>query len=286
MRVEFATIDGVETRCFRAGSEGPALLLIHGAGVSGASWLRNVDALGRHFRVCAPDTLGHGLTQPGDETQGPPHPAMIDHLAGLVDHLGWHTFFVAGSSFGALLAALLYLRMPERVTRLITVSSGSFVNTDEELASSLNEAYANGLSAIAEPTLENCRRRMERIFFDPAAVPPELIFMQMTEYAVPWARAAFERRLRGMMDIEACRPYRVLERLEEIALPTLLLWGHNDTRGHFARARQARDRLPNAKLIAFVRCKHHPHIEHADKFNALAIRFLSGESLADHAEII
>jgi pimeloyl-ACP methyl ester carboxylesterase len=40
MRVVFATIGGVETRYFQAGAGGHPVLLVHGAGVSGASWLR------------------------------------------------------------------------------------------------------------------------------------------------------------------------------------------------------------------------------------------------------
>lgn len=286
MRVALATVGGIETRIFQAGSDGHPVLLVHGAGVSGASWLRNIDALGEQFQVCAPDTLGHGLTHPGPDRAGPPHPAMVAHLAALVDHLHWPKFHLVGSSFGALLAALLYFRMPERVDRLVVVSSGSFVNTDEELAQSLKEAYANGLSAIVDPTMENCRARMARICHDPAAVSDAMIFMQLTEYAMPWARQAFEQRLRGMMDIAACRPYRVLDRLEQFALPVLLLWGHNDTRGIYARAQDARRRMPDARLIAFDRCKHHPHIEHAVKFNGIVARFLRSESLESYGDVV
>ena len=286
MKAAFATVGGVQTRYHTSGNEGPRVLLVHGAGISGASWLKVLDGLGQSFQVVAPDTLGHGLTHPGEDRPGPPHPAMLDHLAQLVDDLGWEHFHIVGSSFGALLGALLYFRMPDRVQSLVVTSSGSFVNSDEELAGSLEAAYANGMAALEDPTFENCRSRMERICYEPAAVSPEMIVMQMTEYAMPWAKQAFERRLLGMLDIEHCRPYRVLERLEEIGVPTLLLWGYNDTRGIYTRAREAARRMPQARLIAFDRCKHHPHLEHPLAFIEVVTAFLQGKSLDAYGDVI
>ena len=273
MRVYFAEIGGINTRYYLAGS-GPPLLLIHGVGVSSDVWLPNISTLADSFTVCAPDTLGHGFTGSGSYAGGAPHPHLVEHLAALADYLAFKDFYVVGSSLGALLGALLYFRMRERVKKLVVVSSGSFVNTDEELADALKASYANGSSAIANPTLEVCRRRMERIYYDPSAVREELLTMQLTLYALPGAKEAYERRMKGMMDIEACRPYRVVDRLEEITLPTLLLWGLNDPRARYTLARQAIERLRDAERIGFDQCKHHPQVEHPVKFNNIVRKFL------------
>jgi pimeloyl-ACP methyl ester carboxylesterase len=279
VKATLARVGGVDTRYFHEGSSGPRLLLVHGVGMSGAGWLRNVDALAQDFQVCAPDLLGNGFTGWNDPPPGPPHPHVLDHLAALVDHLEWDDFAVVGSSFGALIAALLYLRMPQRVKRFVGISSASFVATDEELAPALRESYKNGSSAVLAPTLESCQRRMERICYDPAAVPQALVFMQLTEYALPWARRSYEQRMQGMMDVEACRPYRVRERLHELKLPSLLIWGRNDPRAHYERAQEAIRHMPDARLVAFDRCKHFPHIEHPAKFNDLVRRFMLGETV-------
>lgn len=286
MKAAIAKIRGVETRYFHEGAAGPRVLLVHGVGMSGAGWLRNIDALAEDFQVCAPDLLGNGLTQWGDFPPGPPHPHVLKHLKDLVDHLGWEEFFVVGSSFGALISALLYLQMPQRVKKMVAISSASFVATDEELAVAMKESYANGSSAVFAPTLETCRRRMERICFDPTTVPSELVFMQLTEYAVPWARKSYEDRMRGMMDVEACRPYRVRDRLGELKLPSLLIWGYNDPRAHYDRAREAVKQMPAARLVAFDRCKHFPHIEHPAKFNAMVRGFFLGDETAIRQEIV
>ncbi len=278
MRVTFDDIGGVRTRYYHEGS-GPPLLLIHGVGVTSDTWLRNIDALARDFAVYAPDVLDNGFTGQGGYRGGPPQPHMVAHLARFVDALGLDEFAVAGSSFGALLGALLYFEMPERIKRLVLVSSGTCFNSEEELARTLRESYANGISAIGDPTLESCRKRMRNIFYDPEAVPEEMVLMQLNLYGLPGARDAYERRMRGLMDTVASRPYRILERLEEIHVPTLLVWARDDPRVVFARAEEAARRIPDATLVSFERCKHHPHVEHPERFNETVRRFLKGEGL-------
>src|SRR6266571_5253367 len=235
MRVRFLDVGGIQTRVLHEGA-GPPVLLIHGVGVSADSWLRNIDPLAEDFAVWAPDTLGHGFTGSGDYREGPPHPYLVDHLAQLVDRLELDHFVAVGSSLGALLAALLYFRMPDRVSKLVMISSGSALSSEDDLARTMREAYANGISAIADPTLASCRKRMENIFYDPAAVPSELIHIQLTMYALPGSREAYERRMRGMMDVIACRPYRIVDRLEQVALPTLMIWSKQDPRAKLADA--------------------------------------------------
>jgi pimeloyl-ACP methyl ester carboxylesterase len=279
MRARIVNINGVSTRYFHEGTKGPCVLLIHGVGLSGASWLKNIDPLSQAFQVCAPDLLGSGLTQWTDPPVGPPHPYVLDHLCDLVEHLEWDEFYVVGSSFGALMAALLYLKMPKRVKKLVAISSASFVADDEELAVAKQDSFANGSSAIQSPNLETCRARMHRICFDPQSVPAELVFMQLTEYAMPWALKSYEARMKGMMDVIGCQPYRVNDRSKDLALPTLFLWGIDDTRAPYARAQQMVKELPDARLIAFRQCKHFPHLEHAEKFNEIVTTFLLGQAL-------
>lgn len=273
MRVKIEEVAGVRTRYYYEGT-GVPLLLLHGGGVSSDAWVRNIDSLARSFRVIAPDLLGHGFTGTGQYAAGPPHPHIVEHLVALADHLGLEQFYVAGSSFGALIASLLYFRLPQRVRKLVVVSSGSFANSDEELAVAIAGAYENSRLAVIDPSAEDCRQRLANIFYSRDSIPEELITMQLTIAALPGIVEAFEARMKGMMDIAACRPYRILDRLEQFALPTLLVWGAEDRRGILSRAQEAAARMPDASLVAFARCKHHPHIEHPELFNELIRAFL------------
>jgi len=279
MRVEFAQIDGARTRLYRGG-EGPPLLLIHGVGASADIWMRNVELLAGDFSVFAPDVLDNGFTEQGKYCGGPPQGAMLDHLEALLDRYGVGEFAAVGSSFGGLLAALLYLRQPNRLKRLVLVSSGTCFNTEEEVVRSLGEAYKNGLSAIASPSLESCRRRMANIVFDPASVPEALYTMQLTIYGLENTLPAYERRMKGLIDTAGWREHRIADRLHEIHAPTLLVWGRNDPRVVHQRAEDAAKLLPDAKLVLFDRCGHFPQLEHASEFNRLVRDFLRGEKTA------
>jgi pimeloyl-ACP methyl ester carboxylesterase len=281
MRVVFATVDGVETRWYEAGS-GPPLLLIHGGGVSADSWIRMAERLAPDFRIIAPDTLGHGFTGHGGLDGGPPQPHMVRHLRAFIDYLGLTRFAMGGSSYGAMLAMLTYFEVKDRVERLIFFSSASTTLTDEERAKSLKTAYANGTSAIGNPTQETVRARMGRIFHDPSRIPPELIVMQMTIYALPKARQNYDLVMLGMMDLEACRPWRVNDRFGEIEVPLLMLWGLDDKRVKFERAVEAARAAREAYLVGIENCSHEPHIEHADETAALIRRFLKGQPLDEY----
>lgn len=273
MRARFLNVDGILTRYLSEGSGAPVLLL-HGFGGCADGWIRNVDALGEHFAVYAPDQLGQGYTAPGDLGSGPPHPHVVEHLVGFVKALGIDRFAVVGQSFGALIAALLYFRMPERVTHLVIVGSGSAFNTEEELARTYATLRTTMMTVFDDPTLEGCRRHLAKVVHDAASVPPELLLSRLTAYALPSARQAYAAALDGMMDFARSRPYRVLDRLEQIAVPALVIWGRQDPLGVYARGVDAVRRLPRGRLVTFEACGHFPHLEYPDDFNRVVTEFL------------
>ena len=274
MKARFVDVEGCRTRLFHEGA-GPPVLLLHGFGGSADGWFRNIDALARDFAVYAPDLLGQGFTAPVDLRGDPPHPHIVRHLERLVGHLGLERFALVGQSFGALIAALLYFALPDRVTHLVIVGSGSAFNTEDELARSLAAVRTNMIAAFDAPSLDECRRHVAKMVHDPAAVPEEMLLSRLTAYALPGAREAYADALRGMMDRERARPYRILDRLEQIAVPTLVVWGRQDPLGIYERGVEAVRRLPRGRLATVEACGHFPHLEHPDVFNRTVRDFLT-----------
>jgi 2-hydroxy-6-oxonona-2,4-dienedioate hydrolase len=274
MKVKFEDVGGIPTRYYRAG-EGYPLLLVHGVGVTADSWCNNIEALAQHFQVIAPDLLDNGFTGAGSYRLGPPHKPMLNHLMQLVDHLGLREFAVLGSSFGGLLAVHLHLRSPDRVNRLIVISSGSTMQSAETLTETFARAYANGRPALSDPTYALCHQRLANIFFDPRKIPRELVFLHLTAAARPGALASFDRRMKGLMDVEAIRPFITRERLREISAPTLSIWGKQDPRSDHAEALLKFSEIPDSKVILFDECGHLPHLEHPTRFNDAVVAFLT-----------
>lgn len=274
MRMTFHDVDGVPTRCIVAGDErAPPLLLVHGVSLTADIWLRNVDELGRDFFVVAVDMLGHGFTRPPGG-RGVSIPEKVAHLLRLADTLGFDRFALGGSSYGALVSANLYLSARDRISKLIINGSGSCFNTQEQLAgfvSRIGETYRPNLTT-SSPAM--WRERLEGTFHDPGSIPGELGVILSLCYAQPWAAACWEETIRVLGTPDELRPFRILDRLEEIAVETLVVWGREDRGGILESAVQAVGRMPSARLVTFERCGHLPMTEHPALYNDTIRTFL------------
>ena len=249
MRASFIDVGGITTRYLHAGEDhGQALLLIHGGGVAADTWLRNIEPLGREFAVYAPDNIGHGFTDAIELGSDLPQPHTTRHLVDFLDTLGIDRFSVAGSSYGALIAGLIYFEIPERVEKLILVGSSSVFDTDENYRKALQGAYDNAARTIGNPGLADCRRRMNNAVHDPATVPEELLLMQLTQYARPDRAAFYVTANRNRVEAQGPIGYRINGRLEEIAVPTLVVQGARDTFGTEAELRPVLASMPAATL--------------------------------------
>lgn len=276
MKMQTINVAGTETRCVCAGDPAaPAVFLLHGLALTADVWLRNVDALAERYRVVAPDMLGHGFTRPASDAPVD-IPAKIAHLRGLADALGIERLSLCGSSYGALIASLFFLANKERVAKLVINGSGSCFNTEEQLVAQVAKLHALYEPSLTQSTPEMWRDRIGNNFFDISKVPPELLLIAPLCYAQPWAAPRWAETMATMGSAERFRPFRILERLEALTAPTLVVWGRQDKGGSLESATAAVKRMPNARLVTFDACGHYPMIEHPQEYNRLVSDFLAG----------
>ena len=101
--------------------EGRPLVLLHGGFGSWNHWVRNVDALSRHYRVLVPDMPGYGNS--GDAPD-PPH-GIADALSrGLQELACGQPVNVTGFSFGSIVGGLIAQRARGLVDGLVIVGAG------------------------------------------------------------------------------------------------------------------------------------------------------------------
>jgi pimeloyl-ACP methyl ester carboxylesterase len=106
--------------------------------------------------------------------------------------------------------------------------------------------------------------------------------MQLTPYALPKALPAFEKRMLGMIDVEAMRPFTICDKLGDIRVPVLGIWGKQDPRGDYEEAVTVLSALPNIQLEVIDRCGHLPHLEQSERFIAILQDFLNVERSSSH----
>ncbi|HPF58280.1 MAG TPA: alpha/beta fold hydrolase [Candidatus Competibacteraceae bacterium] len=101
---------------------GEPLILLHSGGMSGAEWAPQIPLFARHFRVIAPDHLGHGHSPmvAGRLRVSDMGRAVLE----VMDELMLPVANLAGSSMGGAVALWLTVHHPERVSRLVLYRVG------------------------------------------------------------------------------------------------------------------------------------------------------------------
>ena len=156
---QFIHREGVRLR-YRDAGRGDPVLLIHGYTGSIDLWavtdtgtISLADSLARDHRVIALDLRGFGQsTKFGDVAQYGHR--MTDDVARLIEHLKLGRTHLIGHSIGALLAASVAERYPDRVASLSLLAgmffrdSAKFANLSEQWASELEKGY--GMTKILQ----------------------------------------------------------------------------------------------------------------------------------------
>src|SRR4051812_38971785 len=107
---------------YRVAGSGPPVVLIHGMVNSSRHWREVAMRLADRYTVIAPDLIGHGdsATPRGDYSLGAHAAAIRD----LLTAIGIHRATVVGHSLGGGVAMQFFWQFPERVERLVLISSG------------------------------------------------------------------------------------------------------------------------------------------------------------------
>ncbi len=243
---------------YRETGTGPALVLLHSAGLSHREWEPVVEPLAQRFRVVLPDLPLHG-----DSEDRPGHPYTLDWLTEVIAgfcleaggpraRLGGHDLgaelLVRAVTGGALSPDRLVVmptrlhRGPEHPRRLAlwraACRPAALPGLDRLLAHGAALAFrpsvGEKLSAQANP---GARDLIRHAFADVSG---------NGNRARSWAR--FARR----WPAEAQRD--LLDRYGSIAAPTLLLWADSDRMHPLTGAQEALDLLPDAQLRVLSGC--------------------------------
>ena len=246
-----------EAGLYRFIDEGPAsalppVVLLHGMLGDLNNWRHTVEALSSAgYRVIVPLLPVYAL--PLKETSVP---GLADFVRGFVDFLGLDRIVLAGNSLGGQVAILYTLTAPEHVAALVLSGSSGIYEVEM------------GSSTPRRQDRNYIRERAALTFYDPVHATEELV-EEMHELVNDRGRVT---RLIKMA--RSTKAESIADRLSEITVPTLLIWGRNDLITPPDVAQMFMDRLPDATLHFIERCGHAPMIEHAADFNGIFLDFL------------
>ncbi|MGW2340448.1 alpha/beta fold hydrolase [Streptomyces sp. NPDC001661] len=278
----FATVHGYR-RAYRIAGEGPAVLLIHGVGASCAHWEDCIDTLARRHTVIAPDLLGHGHSAKPRADYSVA--AYANGLRDLLGVLGIDRVTLVGHSFGGGVAMQFAYQFPERVDRLVLISTGGVgpqVTPILRAATLPGAGLALGLLKAAGARLPVTAAVRALQFLDTGlgVDAPDLVNV-IDALPDQNSREAFTRTLRAVVDWRG----QVVTMLDRCYLargvPTLLVWGDRDSVLPVAHAYTAHEAMPGSRLEIFAGAGHFPHHTEPVRFVRLLEEFIATTTPGD-----
>lgn len=235
--------------------EGETLMLLHGLFGALSNFSDLIEKFRTTHKVVVPllplfdlDILHTSVT------------GLAKHVTQFIEHKGYEKVNLLGNSLGGHVALVYVLKHPEKVNSLIlTGSSGLFEN-------------AMGDSYPKRGDYEYIKNKTALTFYDPAMATPALVdeVFEITRNRIKVIKiiALAKSAIRNNLG----------EELNQIKVPTCLIWGKNDTVTPPFVAEEFKKLIPQSELHFIDKCGHAPMMEVPNEFNEILSEFLTSLS--------
>lgn len=250
-------VAGLDVHYYMAG-QGDPLVVLHGGGGDARTWVNNIAALSDYYTVYAPDLPGYGGSQPlaGDYyiTE------LTEFVDGFSDNLGLESFHLVGHSLGGGVALNYALESPQKIRKLVLVSSlclGREIALWVRLLSI--PALLRSAGAVILAVLRSIKWLVKTL-------------MAPVEFVMPFSPASVH--LGGSITTLKEQTLVLANRLSEIVMPTLLVWGARDPIVPVRHAYAAAQLIPDCQLKVFAERGHNVYRDEVQRFSQVLTGFL------------
>jgi pimeloyl-ACP methyl ester carboxylesterase len=254
--VAYLEVDGTKLRYKMAGSGAP-ILLLHGWGGSIESMGIIFDDFVRDHTVVAFDFPGHGESSLPSKAWGVAEYA--ESVRGVMDALHVQRPHIIAHSHGGRVTIKLATLHPDRVGKLVLVDSAG-VRPPRSWRYYGRILLAKGGKYVAKYCGRVGVMARERIY---RAVASQ-----------DYANAGPLRNTFVKLVNDDLTPARATSILSQIASPTLLVWGADDTETPLASAKVMERLIPQARLVVFQNAGHFSYLDQYGKFRLIVRQFL------------
>lgn len=244
--------DGVNIH-YEVHGDGPPLLLTHGYSATAQMWRPQVAPFSQHFKLITWDMRGHGQSDYPDDQGAYSEEATVADMAAILDAVGARRAIIGGLSLGGYMSLAFHLKHPGRTRALLIIDTGPGYKKDEA---------RDGWNATSLKTAE----RYEKDGLARLAAGSEEMRTASHRSAEGLVRAA-----RGML---TQRDARVINSLPDIAVPSLVVVGANDT-PFLAASDYMAGKIPGAKKAVIPDAGHSANLDQPAAFNTAVLDFLA-----------
>lgn len=241
--------------------QGDVLLLLHGLFGALSNWDRVINTFAGRYRVIIPLLPIYEMPIRQASLEG-----LVAFIEKFVVQKDLHDMTLLGNSLGGHLAILYTFKNPEQVRGLVlTGSSGLFEN-------------GMGGSFPKRGSYDYIAERVSYTFYDPKVASKELIdeVFEITS-SIP--------KCMSIVGIaKSAQRNNVAKDLYKIQVPTLLVWGLNDTITPAEVGHEFNRLIANSELHFIDKCCHAPMMECPDRFNELLDDWLDRHLVSELVE--
>ncbi|HEY0904566.1 MAG TPA: alpha/beta fold hydrolase [Marmoricola sp.] len=263
------TVNGVEVNVEDSGRppgrpDAPTLVLGHGLLFSTTMWRHQVEALRSDYRCVAVDWRGQG--------RSPAAPAydmdsLYDDLVGVIEHLDVGPVHYAGLSMGGFVGLRLAARRPDLVRSLVLIDSSAGPEDPEKISRYRMLARIYGVVG-----LRLLRSRVAPIMFSRTFLDRPQGKAVVDTWVAELARQPRGPVKRAILGVTDRVP--VLDEIDSITAPTLVLTGSADVATPVARADTIAGVIPGARLEVLTGVGHVSALEAPDAVTRELAAFL------------
>ncbi|MBM3238514.1 alpha/beta fold hydrolase [Candidatus Poribacteria bacterium] len=256
------------------GEEGKSspVILIHGLGAFAETWIYNILPLSKKFCVYAPDVVGFGHSDKPDVIYSLAY--FVNFLEDFMDALSIERASIVGNSMGGLIALSFALEHPERVDKLVLVDNAGF-GKKVSWGLRLLTLPLIGKLLTAKTSKSGIKRGLSGSFYNSKFVTDEWVEKAYAISRLPGSKRTFLATLRSGVGILGLKREAILlDKLPQLQVPTLIVWGKEDKVISVSQAYAAFKKIPKAQLHIFEKCGHAPQVEKAEEFNRVVSEFL------------
>jgi pimeloyl-ACP methyl ester carboxylesterase len=245
--------------------EGPALVCSHGT-LMDRTMFRPQRALADGYRVIAYDSRAR------TEYFGEPYDLddLVADCLALLDALELESPVLAGMSMGGFVGLRFALEHPDRLGGLVLIDSMAAAHGDPE-----REQYGGMVGRVREAgrASPELAETVSHLLFGATTHErrPELV-ERWTERWRTYPGEAIYREVHSWLD----RP-SVVDRLDEIRVPTLVVHGEEDASIDVDRGRETAEGIPDARVETVPEAGHSSNLERPEPVNAALREFLEGD---------
>jgi pimeloyl-ACP methyl ester carboxylesterase len=255
-----------------AGQGDPAIFLCGGPTV--AAFAPMMAAFAGDYHTFGIDRPGSGLSDRLDYRGTPYRDLCVAFMRSVFNKLKIRKGILVGNSMGGYFSLVFALAEPQRVGKIVFLGEVAGSSSDQARP----RPTPTGPSASVQPapvaSIEMTKDSLRRVIANVDRVPREIIDVMHTANMMPGINSSMGTMMEQIRRDEFHLTWSLRPEMSHLAIPTLFIWGDQDSLGTPDLGREMARIMPNARCEVLEDAGHLPWLDQPGRCITLASDFI------------